>query len=302
MTLALVTPSASAVHVRSLNDAIAYALGDASILDLSFPFASLWTGDAACVQAIAGTHSLHEREFLSRFRQAGGHLPIQSIDPGGELASTQSDKKIVIGLASLENASRVKALVKRRWPLIVSQAPTARLGTTAISALTDGFAVVRIAERTGKRGYVLLVPRETLVRDADIVLDDTLRTMTANTMIHDGRYASEGDAGYSWLWTGPEPHFRIILPHLLGRRPKRIEVGIPRSEDADNLSRIGVQIDGRPVRHTLEHWSSTSGKIIVDVPPRDDYSVLTLIVPNVTQDTGSGRLIGVCIDRLELSL
>jgi hypothetical protein len=120
----------------------------------------------------------------------------------------------------------------------------------------------------------------------------------ARSMIHDGGHVSEGDTSYSWLWTGPSTHFRLILPQISGVRPRLAEICVPRTEEDSNLDLLAVQLDGRPIKHHIDRWSAMSGKISVDIPGGTDYAVLTLIVPKLTHDANSGRLLGLCLDKL----
>jgi len=75
-------------------------------------------------------------------------------------------------------------------------------------------------------------------------LEEDNFVINARSMIHDGDYVSEGDDNYSWLWTGPSPHFRLILPHVAGNRPRGAEICVPRAEQHSNLSLVAVQLNG----------------------------------------------------------
>ena len=137
----------------------------------------------------------------------------------------------------------------------------------------------------------------------DVIFDsqDSNVVIEARAMIHDGGYVSEGDIKYSWLWTGPSTHFRLILPQIAGVRPRLAELCVPRTEEEGNLDRLLVQLDGRAIKHRLDRWSATSGKVSIDIPKGVDYAVLTLVVPKSTHDANSGRLLGLCLDKLMLT-
>ena len=123
----------------------------------------------------------------------------------------------------------------------------------------------------------------------------------AGTLIHDGGYRSESDGDYSWLWTGPSNHFRVLLT---GVPPTSAElhVSVIKTEDVRNLSGLRMLINGRHVPHRFEPWSELSGKLVIDLhPPADDMTVLSLVCPHMIPDTDGGRLLGLCIDKIEMS-
>jgi hypothetical protein len=212
----------------------------------------------------------------------------------------------VVGIDEVDAASNIQALHESRTALLIHT----RLGD-GIMALRSLLASHRyerlfLSERRGRASYVLLAPQEQIKARTDVVFDLPSPTVIeARAMIHDGGHLSEGDVDYSWLWTGPSTHFRLILPQLLNMRPRKAEICIPRSEEPANLDLLHVQVDGRPVAHRLERWSETSGKILVDIPRSreggQDYCVLTLIVPRMTAESSSGRLLGLCVDKLMLA-
>lgn len=292
----------------SLLDAVEVVLGPARFVDTTFPHAANWCEPAKGIQTMARAASLPEMEFLTRFRQAGGHASIASgteaVDGGGTRITT------VLGIDELDAASNIQALHESRAALLIHT----RLGdgVMALRSLLASHRYERmfLTERRGRASYVLLAPQEQIRARTDVVFDLPSPTVIeARAMIHDGGHLSEGDVDYSWLWTGPSTHFRLILPQLLNMRPRKAEICIPRSEEPANLDLLRVQIDGRPVAHRLERWSETSGKILVDIPrgqerspERDqDYCVLTLIVPRMTAESSSGRLLGLCVDKLMLT-
>lgn len=295
---------------RSLTETIEALLGPIVLADLSFPhasFAEAVAGDV--VQTMRLPRSGAEQDFLARFKQAGGRAPIAAWNASADGAAwpppqiAPGDACVVVGLESLDAVIACgDALRRTRSPILV---PAPAGAAAKERPGLRGYRITRLIERNGGASFLLLSPgeeeRPTPREAADIeVFDarDSHVTIDARAMIHDGGYASEGDAQYSWLWTGPSPHVRLVAPHARGSRPRLVELCVPRTEDPVNLDRVAVQVDGRPVRHSLDRWSETSGKIGIEIPSGDDYAVLTLIVPRMTPDGDSGRLLGLCIDKM----
>lgn len=288
----------------SLLDAVEVVVGPARFVDMTFPYASNWGEPARCTQILGRAGAPPEREFLMRFKQAGGHAPIATAAEALEADAMAGAARptAVVGLEEVEAPSSIQALQDGRKALLVHT----RLGDNvmALRSLLSNSRYERmfLTERGGRASYVLLAPQEQIKARTDVVFDLAPSTaIEARAMIHDGGHVSEGDVEYSWLWTGPSTHFRMILPHVASLRPRRAEICIPRSEDPANLDMLRVQVDGQSVAHRLERWSETSGKIVVEIPHRRDYCVLTLIVPKLSTDSGSGRLLGLCLDKLILT-
>ena len=287
----------------SLLDAVEVVIGSARFLDMTFPYASNWGEPEKCTYMIARFGSPFELEFLKRFRQAGGHTPIANV-----AEAAQSDDKpggsqtvAVIGLGEVEAPSTIRLLQEARKALLVH----IKLGDNIMalrSLLSNcGYEPILLTERRGRASYVLLAPQERIKTRADVIFDlSAATTIAARAMIHDGGHVSEGDIDYSWLWTGPSTHFRVIVPHVASLRPRKAEICVTRSEPA-NLDLIRVQVDGRPAPHHLERWSETSGRMVVKLLRGRDYCVLTLIVPKMSIETNSGRLLGLCLDKMILT-
>ena len=125
--------------------------------------------------------------------------------------------------------------------------------------------------------------------------------LVAATLIHDGGYRSESDGDYSWLWTGPSNHFRVLLTGVLPTSGK-LHVSVIKTEDLRNLSGLRMLVNGRHVPHRFEPWSGLSGKAVVDLhPPADGMTVLSLVWPHMVPDADGRRLLGLCIDKIEMS-
>lgn len=291
----------------SLLDAVEVVLGRARFVDMTFPCAANWCEPAKGTQTMSRTGSLPEMEFLGRFRQAGGHAPIAS---GADAVEDAAEAVTVVSLDEIDAASNIQALQESRSALLIRTRLGDSIMTLRSLLASQRYERMFLTERRGRASYVLLAPQEKIRSRTDVVFDLPSPTVIeARAMIHDGGHLSEGDIDYSWLWTGPSTHFRLILPQLFSMRPRKAEICIPRSEEVGNLDLLRVQIDGCPVTHRLERWSETSGKILVDIPRgrdrnqerNDDYCVLTLIVPKMTAESNSGRLLGLCLDKLILT-
>lgn len=299
---------------RSLMETIELLLGPTALADLSFPHAHFNEEVAReTVQTLRLPRRGVEQDFLMRFRQAGGRAPIAAWDSSAGDSAWPPPQvepgaaRILVGIESLDAAATcAEALRQTRAPLL-TPAPTNAAGALKERLRLRGYRITRLIERSGGASFLLLSPQDETERRtqregvSDIELFDAKdgpAVIEARAMIHDGGYASEGDAQYSWLWTGPSTHFRLIAPHARGLRPRLVELCIPRTEDQANLDLAAVQIDGRPINHSLDRWSETSGKISVEIPPGSDYSVLTLITPRMTPDGNFGRLLGLCVDKM----
>lgn len=284
----------------SLHDAVEAVVGPAYFIDMTFPYAANWCDPAKGTQTMRRTASLPELEFLQRFRQAGGHAPIgtgtESIENGAARAAT------VIGIDAIDATSNIPVLQESRKALLVQRRQDDNIMALRSLLVDYGYGRTFLSERRARASFVLLAPRDQIRSRTDGIFEiPTPTVIEARAMIHDGGHLSEGNVDYSWLWTGPSTHFRLILPQIAAVRPRRAEICIPRSEDPANLDLLRVQADGRPVAHRLERWSDTSGKILVDIPAGRDYCVLSLTVPKMTAESSSGRLLGLCLDKLILT-
>jgi hypothetical protein len=284
----------------SLHDAVEAVVGPAYFVDMTFPYAANWCDPAKGTQTMRRTESQPEFEFLQRFRQAGGHAPIgdgtDSIDNDAARAVT------VVGIDAIDATSNIPALQESRKALLVQMRQDDGIMALRSLLVDKGYGRMYLSERRGRASFVLLAPRDQIrSRTAGIFELPSPTVIEARAMIHDGDHLSEGNVDYSWLWTGPSTHFRLILPQIAALRPRKAEICIPRSEDPANLDLLRVQADGRPVAHRLERWSETSGKLLVDIPDGRDYCVLSLTTPKMTAESSSGRLLGLCLDKLILT-
>jgi hypothetical protein len=119
-------------------------------------------------------------------------------------------------------------------------------------------------------------------------------------LIHDGGYRSEGDVGYSWIWTGPNPTFRVYLGRL-ATAGAEVRLCVASTRDPRNLDEAVIMLDGRRLRHRLDRWSPTSGKFTAQLPAGSgQHSVLSITVPVLANDDTGSRKLGICIDKLEI--
>jgi len=293
-----------ASQASGLGDALARHLGAVSLIDLTFPHCR-YLGCGATpfrVATMIDADSPSSR-FLASFKQRGGHEPITGLDrsrPETELYRLlgEVDGSPVLALESGEMASAL-AGIAAEWPAALlfpegERAPELPDFSMLSLGRTDGSAAYRLALPAAFRTAPSADPERIVAApDAPIVFD-------ALRFLHDGEYRAEGNASYSWLWTGPSPHFRLVAPRTPDRNISSAEICVIRVESPWILRQIRVQIDGRPVPHRFEHWSESSGKIVVELPPSDDYTVIGIIVPAMDKDGYSGRPIGLCLDKLLL--
>ena len=112
--------------------------------------------------------------------------------------------------------------------------------------------------------------------------------------IHDGARRSEGDAAYSWIWTGAERRIRILLgcvpPHY-----RKLRIIAPNATPALNLLEARLFLNGERAASRVEMWGKSSGVVEVDLAPRGSELVVTLAAPEAEKG------LSICIDRIELS-
>jgi hypothetical protein len=291
--------------IDSFADALKSLAGSADVVDLGYPRVNAFGGNGPLAYAMLRRPRPDiEAEFLLRFRQAGGHQPISAIDVAELVAQREP---AILGFEDFDAAAAASApLGEAGYALLIPDRCAS--GMPVEDRGLDSYRSYRLNDQDGSLAFRLFVPRSIQPpSDGDDSKPLVFRSggrsfvIEACHMIHDGGYSSEGDERYSWLWTGPSTHFRLIAPQLAGNRPRLVELGIPRTEDNSNLDRLAVQIDGRPVQHRLERWSDNSGRVGIDIPASQDYAAITLIVPKPTHDAQSGRLLGLCLDKLILT-
>jgi len=125
--------------------------------------------------------------------------------------------------------------------------------------------------------------------------------LAASALIHDGGYRSESEGDYSWVWTGPSNHFRVLLTGAPAVAAK-LSISIIKTEDARNLAGLRVLIDGRHVPHRFDSWTDLSGKVTVKLgAPGDGMTVLSLVCPHMVPDAAGHRVLGLCIDKIEMT-
>lgn len=325
-------PAAAGV-MPNLVQAIAALIGPAQLVDLSFPrCASISVSGIEATQILLGPRGKLEHEFLRRFRQHGGHQPMVAVDWNGDdfswppqpLDASLRGVNLVAFFDSATEAARVAERLRQEATALIVPFPHAQSEQDAFqSGGFRGFSPALLKHAGTGTSCVLLAP-DTLppaggARDAaytgpssvlpagltrdfiDSHPEPGIMTLPARAFVHDGGYTSEGDLQYSWLWTGPDSHFRLVLPCATSRPCRRLEVFVIRTEERQNIEAMQTQLDGRRIAHELDRWSDNSGKIIVELPPADDYRVLTLVVPKMVADGNSGRLLGLCIDKIVLT-
>lgn len=301
-------PSAESLLIAdqpaALGDALARHLGAVSLIDLTFPHCRYLGCDTlpARVATMIEAGSPSSR-FLASFRQGGGHEPVTRLDR----SRLEAELHCLLGeingfpVLALESGETAGALAG-----IAAEWPAALLFPEGAEDLElPGFSALNLAREDGSATYRLALPsafRATLPAKAERIAaaPDAPVVFDALRFLHDGGYKAEGNDSYSWLWTGPSPHFRMVAPRAPDRNARSAEICVIRVETPWMLDQIRVQIDGRPAPHRFEHWSENSGKIVVELPQADDYTVIGIIVPAMDKDGYSGRPIGLCLDKLLL--
>lgn len=323
---------ASAVIERFLKQ----VFGQVRIIDFSFPN---WSFNGAASDVLFGIANPAEygsatMAFFSRYRQAGGQLPILSLGPGSldQIVREGADRvtvlyfetdvdpdllhrvagisnlALIVGMDVAAGDKQVPVLDGRRtidlhvadahdsiFRLALPDGEFAGLNALpGIDGPVEGARVPRrgVKRRPGElRGPVVLEP----------VNDPGVLSLTAARFIHDGGYRCEIDSGYSWLWSGPSPHLRLLVGGLFPASEKRqLKLTIANTNDPGNLEGIRIMIDGCIAPFSLEKWSATSGKVVVEVPdPPADFTVLSIGCPQMS-NIDVNRQVGFCLDRLEV--
>ncbi|MFC3125943.1 hypothetical protein ACFOD4_12815 [Pseudoroseomonas globiformis] len=321
------------VHaIRLLGRWLAQACPTMAVLDLTFPRAALAGAVPGALLGIADPDALPdgERRFLERFRPAGGRYAFSlGTVPWEASAESGWDKP---GALRVVHAETPLAPVLLRDLLLLAPRP-AFLGcgrfdpeplrregyatlmlSIGIGGWTGHFALMlpdggvqdmasALAEAGQRLGMVMAGPDQVqLAADpprasADMPL---LAEIPAAALAHDGDYRSEADGSYTWLWSGPERHFRMALGSLppLARWLKIAVIGVPDSALLDDLA---ATVNGARVPHRVERWSDTSGGILVDLPrgPPADM-VLGLAARRVIQEKNGERRLGFCVHKIEV--
>jgi hypothetical protein len=301
-----------------LAQAIEAMIGPIQFVDLSFPrCVSPYLVNAEVTQVHLGQGSVLEQDFLARFRQAGGHHPIVVAEqmegepawPPLALDAGLRGRTLVAVFERPDDAASLALRLRDEATCLVVPFPHDRPGRNAFpSGEFSGFRPVLLKHATGGTSSILMVPDDLPVKQPAggallTFTDENAQALTlpARSLVHDGGFASEGDPHYSWLWTGPDSSFRFIVPSAPAMRARSLDISVIRTEDGRNLDELSVQLDGRSIAHDLTRWSDNSGKIVIELPPSRDYRVVTLAVPRMVADGNSGRMLGLCIDKIVVS-
>ena len=324
--------------------ALRSAAGNFSIIDLSLPLGQCAGVDRDAIFGCGSELPPVSQQFLSRFRQSGGHREIYQAVAGGQetptweslLDAVDRARKAVVFCDSPEQADAVLGLVDDDRSLVVRVSDPGTAPTTP--AMESWLARRRIIAFTSSDGgFLWFVPREAFetVRraipldpapqagrpakaagpratgasprpDATFVLPQATSTtpsteLAASALVHDGGYRSESEGDYSWVWTGPANHFRVLLTGAPAVAAK-LSISIIKTEDARNLAGLRVLVDGRHVPHRFDAWTDLSGKVTIKLGvPRDDMTVLSLVCPHMVPDAAGHRVLGLCIDKIEMT-
>jgi hypothetical protein len=300
--------------------AVVEAIGPVACVDATFPGSLLAREAPDAVQLLPLPREPGERDFLARFRQAGGHAPVAALDlresaptwpPAWAPASHRKDLLIALdGPDAFEIAGSLLTQPSLSFLLPVDEAIPAQACRTLSRAPCDAWLLHDVNSTSEDPLYLLVRSADPSTSAANwprvrrqIWFEPTAghSEVHARNLVHDGGHACEGDAGYSWLWTGPSPHFRFILPAAGANHAGRAEICVAQTEDPANLDDLAVQVNGRPVPFSIDRWSRTSGKVVFGLPDRADYIVVTLVVPRLRPDGNSGRLLGLCLDKVILA-
>jgi hypothetical protein len=120
----------------------------------------------------------------------------------------------------------------------------------------------------------------------------------AERLVHDGGYRAESDGEYSWLWSGPDPNFRLMLGKM-PFRPARLSLIVACEGAAGNLEQSRLFLNGEWRESRAERWAGGGGRLSVDLHEScGDPVVLSVDAPSMPEI--AGRKLGLSIAQLEI--
>jgi hypothetical protein len=120
----------------------------------------------------------------------------------------------------------------------------------------------------------------------------------ARRFVHDGAYRAESDGDYSWLWTGPDPHFRLMIGNV-PFRPAHVGLAVASEAASGVLERIRIFVNGQPVKGRMERWAGGGGLLSVALDGKSSNPlVLSVCAPSMVDI--EGRKLGISIERVEI--
>ncbi|TWT12606.1 hypothetical protein FQU96_10080 [Reyranella sp. CPCC 100927] len=347
-TMTMDVKRAAAVGVRSriapktmaaLFAALRAGIGKFSVIDASLPIGQCAGLDREAIFGCGNDLAPTARQFLERFRQAGGHRDIYLASPSRPLPSTWASlfdsidrlRKVVVFADSLDQAEAILDLIDSSRSLVIRVSRTRSIitrpamvawleGRRVIALVAPGICFWWVIPTTDFDTVCAALPLEPApekraksappthaARRPDATFTLAVQTapppttgLVASALVHDGGYRSENEGDYSWIWTGPSNHFRILLTGTPDT-PVKLNISVIKTEDPRNLAELRVLVDGRHTPHRLDPWSNLSGKVSVDLgAPAKDMTVLSLVCPHMVPDGAGHRLLGLCIDKIEM--
>jgi hypothetical protein len=120
----------------------------------------------------------------------------------------------------------------------------------------------------------------------------------ADRLVHDGDYRAERNGNYSWLWTGPDSYFRLMIGKI-PFRPALLSVIVAAEGKAGNLQKARVFVNGVLKESRTESWDGGGGRLSVKLDETcSDPIVLSLGAPAMME--AEGRKLGLSIAHLEI--
>ncbi|MFD2249807.1 hypothetical protein FHS82_004175 [Pseudochelatococcus lubricantis] len=315
-----------------------HVFGGVRVVDLTFPSAGFSgiMGDVLVGVAAPERFSAEVRDFFFRFRQKGGHFPILSLGPELEPVLREGasgrDKLTILYLDSSVDKELIRSffgfgdiavLVSADaetdvWPdgvlderksidFLIAGTYHKKFRLILPEYNVGGFDVLvsrddPVESVYLKKNIVKNTPNEVRVSiELPSVSEHVSLVFPASRFIHDGEYKSESDGGYAWLWSGPSSHLRIFIGRLDAWPDKlRLKLTVVNTNDPRNLDDARIMVDGCIMPFTLEKWSATSGRFVVEIlEPSADFTVLSIGCRHMCNIDG-GRQVGFCVDRLEV--
>ncbi len=120
----------------------------------------------------------------------------------------------------------------------------------------------------------------------------------AERIVHDGGYLAETDGNYSWLWTGPDPYFRLMIGKI-PFRPARLSLIVAGEGAPGNLEKARMFVNGELRESRAEKWDGGGGRLSVVLDEScADPVVLCVAAPSMP--AVNGRKLGLSIAQLEI--
>lgn len=299
----------------------------AQFLDAAFPDHILpWLAADIAVGYVAD--DTIKRQFVSRFRARGGSQPLLDVQSRKQQSGFKPGISLWIYVHRLDDV----AAILRSWsgnnPCFLTRAAKLDAETLARELKLTDWELIRFSSaKSSDTGIIALVPPEAAANrtsslatepsgksspDAGIKEricylspskhDTRALTLSVREVTTDNGYSAEGDAAYSWIWTGPAPLTRFAL----GRLPisaRKVQISFaPTPYHRDLRSNLAIQLNGQTVAFEFDQRHDLAAVATVPLASHNDSDcVIGIVCRSCHSVDGSDRTIRICIDGIGVS-